>query len=146
MRQGGFCVVKHKMSEEHKALHIRMAICKERLAWILGFLIHAWVHFFLFQFVRFYSWEVVKAWAMATLWSVVHRFFSSPAILMVWVLGLLIVFRTCSLLDGFVLDSTASVFPGPLKCLFKAFQRPSKGLSNAIRRPLKAFQRSLKGL
>eukprot|EP00931_Biecheleriopsis_adriatica_P039042 TRINITY_DN22320_c0_g1_i1.p1 TRINITY_DN22320_c0_g1~~TRINITY_DN22320_c0_g1_i1.p1 ORF type:complete len:122 (-),score=19.13 TRINITY_DN22320_c0_g1_i1:103-468(-) len=42
--------------------------------------------FFIFQFVRHYSWAVVEKWIVATVWSLVHRLFSAPGIRMVYVI------------------------------------------------------------
>jgi len=78
---------------------------------MIVFLIHAWVNFYLFQFVRYYDWEVVKAWAMATFWSVVHRLFTAPFIRMIWVLVVLMVSRRSGLFDRFTLSTAAAMFP-----------------------------------
>lgn len=103
-------VMHQKMSDAHKHWHIKIALCKERLAWLLVVLIQTWCAFFMFQFVRSYKWEVVEAWLLATFWSVVHRLITAPGIRVIWVLCVLTFSRTFSALDCCVAYTTASIF------------------------------------
>merc|ERR1711879_927328 len=63
------------------------------------FSVHLCCGFIIFQFVRFYERQVYEKWFIATLWTVVHRFFTAPSVRTLWVFVVLIVSRVSSTFD-----------------------------------------------
>jgi len=86
-------VNRNDVSDRSKLM--RFWMWKESLAWILVALIHAWCLFFLTQFVRYYTWPLVKKFVSSTILALLYRFLVGPGIRSTALFGLLLCSRSC---------------------------------------------------
>lgn len=98
-------IVLGKMTDLRKQRMMTIWLWKERVGWILVFVIHAGSFFFLYQFVRFYDQKIIKKWMLSTLMSIFHQFISAPALRMLWVVILLAASRKTNMCDLCVANS-----------------------------------------
>merc|ERR1719161_2420139 len=98
-------VVLAKQSEHNKQVTLKLWRYKEIVGWVVVMAVQAWCVFFFSQFVRYYPWELAERWISATGWSLIHRFFSAPAVRTCWMGAMLIgsqhtfVFDFCMVMD-----------------------------------------------
>jgi hypothetical protein len=104
------------MSDHHKNRIIGCWLCMERMGWVIVVLLHLGCNLFIFQFVRFYEWNLIQKWVLAIVQGVFHRFFSAPGIRMVWLFVLLLSARFSGVCNGYFAQSPhISTFPDGLE-------------------------------
>lgn len=87
---------------EHKLKLIRFMKIKERIGWCFVCVVHCWCVLCMTQFVRYYSWPLLKKWFCATANGLFYRFFAAPGIRMVFVIVVLLLSKTCFCCDHFI--------------------------------------------
>lgn len=126
-------VIIRKLSEQQRALTIRIWQYKHTLAWFLVCLIHfgSWLTFA--GFVRYYSWTIVVQWLAAVAWSLVLRFIVAPAICTLSVILLLLWSRASRCLDCLIGAAPhLTSFPDPVPIVMQQQELYEKIVSDTV--------------